>query len=330
MTALIQPLNAEVEIVDERGRPTLQFMRILQKLSLGTGLTKDAAGNITFASMVANTILANKTAGTANPTACTISDILDFVTTTRGSILFRGVSGWQALAPGTATYLLQTNGAGADPTWVTPPTGGGGATTPTLRATTIIGFNNSTVTAPFPAGTIAGDVVIILTSSGWNVNTPTGWTAEDVSTGSNTNGACFAKVMTSADITTGSVTVTYGGSYWGVITLSTIVGTTMSGIRGFNAVRSSSGASSVIVAPAINFLSTDLILCYISNRGSSTDTMTNTSLLQTSTNTDASGYLGKYTGTLSKIALPSAADLSETATYTTAGTGYYNVVIGLR
>jgi hypothetical protein len=44
----------------------------------------------------------------------------------RGDILFRGASGWQVLAPGTSGNVLQTNGAGADPTWVTPSGGGGG------------------------------------------------------------------------------------------------------------------------------------------------------------------------------------------------------------
>lgn len=46
-----------------------------------------------------------------------LSSILDLVTTTRGSVLFRGATGWQALAPGTAGWRLTTNGAGADPTW---------------------------------------------------------------------------------------------------------------------------------------------------------------------------------------------------------------------
>ena len=45
---------------------------------------------------------------------------------TRGSILYRGASGWTALMPGTSGYVLSTNGSGADPTWVAQ-TGGGGS-----------------------------------------------------------------------------------------------------------------------------------------------------------------------------------------------------------
>lgn len=56
-----------------------------------------------------------------------LSDILDnSVSTTQGTILYRGTSGWQALAPGAANYVLGTNGPGADPAWI-PQSGGSGA-----------------------------------------------------------------------------------------------------------------------------------------------------------------------------------------------------------
>jgi hypothetical protein len=127
MVSLIQPMDAQVEIVDEKGRPTLYFQRLLQKLSVGTGLSVNN-GVVNFAAMAAKTILANKTVGTASPTACTLSDILDFIgSAAQGDILFRGATTWQRLAAGTAGNLLQTNGAGADPTWVSPPAGGSGA-----------------------------------------------------------------------------------------------------------------------------------------------------------------------------------------------------------
>lgn len=50
-------------------------------------------------------------------TSAGITAVLDMVTSTRGSVLYRGASGWAALAPGTAGWRLTTNGAGADPTW---------------------------------------------------------------------------------------------------------------------------------------------------------------------------------------------------------------------
>lgn len=125
MASLIQPLNSQVPIVDDEGKPLPFFITLLQKLGVGAGLDTSSTGMITLAAMAAKTILANKTAGSAAPTACTISDILDLVTSTRGSVLYRGAAGWVALAPGTAGFILQTNGAGADPTWVAPNTGVG-------------------------------------------------------------------------------------------------------------------------------------------------------------------------------------------------------------
>lgn len=53
-----------------------------------------------------------------------LSTILDGISATRGTILYRGAGGWAALAPGTATQVLTTAGPGADPAWA--PGGGGG------------------------------------------------------------------------------------------------------------------------------------------------------------------------------------------------------------
>jgi hypothetical protein len=59
----------------------------------------------------------------------TAPEILDQISSTWGAILFRGVSNWIALSPGTAGDVLTTHGAGASPTWVTPTAGGNLSTT---------------------------------------------------------------------------------------------------------------------------------------------------------------------------------------------------------
>jgi hypothetical protein len=66
--------------------------------------TVDSKGRLTAAANVAITFP-------------TVQALLDGISTTQGSILYRGASGWAALAPGTAGLKLTTNGAGADPTW---------------------------------------------------------------------------------------------------------------------------------------------------------------------------------------------------------------------
>lgn len=64
------------------------------------------------------TIIGRKTAGSGVPELLSPSDILDLVGNTRGSILYRGASGWVILSPGANGSLFTSAGAGADPGWI--------------------------------------------------------------------------------------------------------------------------------------------------------------------------------------------------------------------
>jgi len=57
--------------------------------------------------------------GTLSPRSLSanVSEALDLIGSTRGSVLYRGASGWAALAPGTSGHFLKSNGAGADPSY---------------------------------------------------------------------------------------------------------------------------------------------------------------------------------------------------------------------
>lgn len=46
-----------------------------------------------------------------------LTAILDMLSSTRGSVLYRGANGWAALPPGTVGQVLTSGGAGADPLW---------------------------------------------------------------------------------------------------------------------------------------------------------------------------------------------------------------------
>jgi hypothetical protein len=74
-----------------------------------------------LASIANNRFLGNISGASAAPAEVTASDILDRFSTTQGHILYRaaGATGWVSLAPGTAGQLLQTGGAGANPSWAT-------------------------------------------------------------------------------------------------------------------------------------------------------------------------------------------------------------------
>lgn len=63
-------------------------------------------------------ILARKTSGAGDAEECSLSEILDFVTSAvQGDILYRGASGWTRLGAGTSGQFLKTQGAGANPLW---------------------------------------------------------------------------------------------------------------------------------------------------------------------------------------------------------------------
>lgn len=100
------------------------------------GLAGAGVTNFYLATMAAGTVKANVTGGSAQPTDETPSAILDLIGTARGSILYRGVSNWATLPPGTAGYVLGTLGTGTDPVWIDPASAGVAIT---INATPTIG-----------------------------------------------------------------------------------------------------------------------------------------------------------------------------------------------
>lgn len=85
-----------------------------------TGTISIAPNGITnnlLAQMAGYTIKANTSGSTATPVDATVSQVLDTVSSTQGSVLYRGASTWQALTPGTNGYVLATAGASSNPFW---------------------------------------------------------------------------------------------------------------------------------------------------------------------------------------------------------------------
>lgn len=52
--------------------------------------------------------------------------ILNRISSTQGTVLYRGASAWSALTPGTAGHFLKTNGGAANPEWAEAPGASGG------------------------------------------------------------------------------------------------------------------------------------------------------------------------------------------------------------
>lgn len=111
------------EIDTVKKKATITFNRASVPLSaLGGTLPLNKIDNITT-----QRLIGRNTAGSGVPEEITTSQALDWLGTTRGSVAIRGASGWVILPPGAAGTVIKSNGPGADPTYQTDNTGGGGS-----------------------------------------------------------------------------------------------------------------------------------------------------------------------------------------------------------
>jgi hypothetical protein len=172
--------------------------------------------------------------------------------------------------------IMVTNSSGA----VTITAVGSGGVLPSIRGSgiqTVPSGTNFTVT--WPSGTIAGDLALIFVSGSWSMSSPpTGWTLVDQKNGSNWNGAAIAKLLTSTDISAGSVTVTNVGSGDTVISIISFQGNT-NGVGGLASLQSGSGVTRRTVAAPTTVAGARYIF-FGSGRTSSTVTISEGTQLQ--------------------------------------------------
>lgn len=121
----------------------------------------------------------------------TVSVVLDTIGSTQGQLLYRGANEWNALDPGTADYVLVTNGSNADPVWE-----------PRLKEIdTGVGLQGGPITT---TGTISLGVAPAFTLKGNNTPSaaiPTDLTISDVTT--------MLSVIVSGSAAGGDLTGTY-------------------------------------------------------------------------------------------------------------------------
>lgn len=160
------------------------------------GGTSPAAAFFTGVTLSTPLSLANGGIGTT-----TLSGALDTAfSPTRGSVLYRGAAGWLTLAPGTSGNVLQTGGAGADPSWVAQ-SGGSSAylpapSTPSSNTTLVSGDAERPILATgSPTITMANG------GAGWktgpirNSNTLTGLVTLAVPSGATLDGTTNGTVV---------------------------------------------------------------------------------------------------------------------------------------
>jgi hypothetical protein len=135
MVGKLQPLVNNQMIVGPDGKPTEYFIRWAQQrqIDIGEAIDENRALEIIQAfiddyQLQAGSGISITPNGklTSNPTiSAQAQAILNQISTVHGTILFRGATNWQALAPGTSGHFLRTNGANADPSWAAGGGGGG-------------------------------------------------------------------------------------------------------------------------------------------------------------------------------------------------------------
>jgi len=220
------------------------------------------------------------------------------------------------------------SGAGEVEINVTGGSGGGVvgsslANPPSIRATSAAqAFNANSVVVNWPSGTVAGDLVLIFTGHGWETLAPVGWSQYANLIGTGSNGAVLGRIMTPADISSGSVTVTFGGSFNGVVQAVSIVGSTVAGIRSVTGFRSGSAASTIPLN-GDSSSDRDLALGFAFNRAASNNSLpANWTTLASVNAANGSSVFGRISNNPPVI-------IQDNATSSATGPGRYSAVVSL-
>ena len=96
---------------------------------------------------------------------------------------------------------------------------------PQVRGYSYVTGSTASFNVPFPTGTVAGDFAIICGAGGYGPSAPpSGWTSLNSGSASGIQGATFSKTLTSGDLSTGYVTVTFNNAYNGICQMVTFKG----------------------------------------------------------------------------------------------------------
>lgn len=182
--------------------------------SVAATIANDA---VTYAKMqnvsATSRVLGRKTSGAGDTEEVTLSELLDFIgSAAQGDILYRGSSAWARLAAGSAGQVLESQGAGANPHWVTPSGGSGtktyGVFTPmtsqppasnyatldTRNSIAVLDYDAGTEEAAFWVGIMPEGA-----SLGSGLKVRIHWLATSATSGGVTWGAAFEAMTTDLD-----------------------------------------------------------------------------------------------------------------------------------
>lgn len=137
------------------------------------GGTFTTSGTVSGCAQSDATIMSNVSGGSASPTGNSISAVLDYLLgTTRGSIVERGATTWQALTGTTTGTVLTWKGAGNDPAY--QALGSGLTLLSTVNCTSgspcaTVSFSSTFITSTYNTYLVVYDSVSAATSPGQNL-----------------------------------------------------------------------------------------------------------------------------------------------------------------
>lgn len=197
----------------------------------------------------------------------------------------------------------------------------GGITNAVIRSTSTVASYTNNPAITFPSGAAAGDLCIVCFSGSFQLaSTPSGWTLDSGSqlTGSNENGSIIYKILTSGDISAGSVTLAISGTHSQYTSAICYIGPT-GGIREIVASRAVTSPATLNTSGAV--VATDDAIYYGGLRGVATLSV-NRGTMITQINDSFFQSACLYSESLS-----AAGSVGATFTDSVAGTNYQAIII---
>jgi hypothetical protein len=295
-------------------------------ITIASGVISSASGN-TFYGNASAVATGGENEGTLGSTPINNSQSLF----KNGSILRLGTDYTYA---GTVASLLTALSASdvIVATWATTNSTPGGLTLSavtayaSLRGTAKYAASGATVTLTLPSGSAVGDLAIVMIGLEDNSVTisTSGWTTQNNMGGANAAGGVYSKILTSTEITNGSIGVSVLSFDTPFAALAVFVGNT-GGIRETDAAQHGSSFTSPVTGPSTSgaVTNSDVLLYFTYNRGASTDSVSRGTVEQRGSAATGDGC----GGCLYFEQSPSSGSITPNFIYGTPGTGYYQAVV---
>ncbi len=187
----------------------------------------------------------------------------------------------------------------------------------------LVGYNNSSFASDteilsLPAGSVVGDLCIVQDGHAYTPNTISGFTTLGIVYGGNWMGYSAWKILTSSDISTGTITATFSNGWNGIMSLAVFSGFS-TGVKNSGYVGNGTSVTSVTGPSVSGITSNDYVLYFGSGRMGGAVSIDQGTILQQFNNSAVAGCLCGGTGIVGTV--------NPVFTYSVSSLGFYQTVI---